>query len=1139
MASLGGQDGVWSRHNVTIVNAVPTLVNIMTSLGDGDLPRSIRLLNLGGEACPPALVERLYSDRLTIINTYGPTETTVTATYDILHPDRSVTIGTPLPSYHCLIIPIDEEDANKIGEPMDINAGVEGQLCIGGPCVGKGYVGRPELTASKFIQHPFFTDSRVYLTGDRVKLDDRGKLAFMGRIDTQVKHRGFRIELGEIESVLTANESVQVASVICARAGTDDAQLEAYVVLKEGEEVDQSEMTRVLQRCVKGLPAYMRPEQYVYMRHDELPRLASGKVNLNALHASSNARADAKKAQALIIAHLGKAATSEHSLEKGSPLDIVLRALKDTFPQAASMGVITPTADFFCDIGGHSLTAALVVSKIRKQSPADSPLKTIGLGDIYAHRTAETIAKQFEVVEVVSHNKLESVSSVSESGLSDYMPITNTRYVLCAICQIPALILFAFFSGLNLLTPYFVFDIIYLSHGIGYAILSTYATFVILPILMTFVGILGKWIVLGRARAGRYPLYGVYYYRWWLAGRFVDLITQDTVSDSPLYPPLLRLLGAKVGHHCHLGAMANGPALDLITIGHDVIVGKDVHLAVSTIEKGQLVLRSVTIEDEVHIGSHCVVDGDAVLEAGSKLESLSMLPEHTILPREQHWGGSPARFIGPSPSPFQGKPSRPSTMRHAVFGMACWVSITCILPILYLLPQIPGLALFVVLSLSKEGLSRWDQMAIVSLPASVCYIVCVFVELVIGRHLILGKIQPGTYSSTSLLVFRKWLVDRLMGLSLIVLHPVYATLYVVPYLRALGVKIGRGAEVSNVRGLAFNLTQIGDDSFLADNVLLGEPVTCGNTITYAPTIIGTRAFAGNSALLPQGTVLEDNTLVGVLSIAPDGQRQTPLRYGQSCFGSPAIKMPARPNAAVNHADHLLFRPRKRQVALRLFIEGLRIWLPRYLIIVGLAFGLEIFKKLHRDVGHVRAFVALPIFDFILFSVPALIITISLKWILVGGYVPSEWPLWSHQVWLSEFVTSLFESLLAPLLLYRLVGTPYLNMILRLLGADIGKKCTLMSHDMTEWDMVRLGDEAVLNLHAGPQTHLFEDRVMRVNQVNLGKRAVMKTYAICLPDSSLGEETELGALSVVMRGESVPPFEKWQGAPIKRCPQKIG
>jgi non-ribosomal peptide synthetase-like protein len=856
----------------------------------------------------------------------------------------------------------------------------------------------------------------------------------------------------------------------------------------------------------------MRPEHYVFLRHDEMPRLASGKVNLNALHAISNERAQPKVVQQSAVK------------DEMTPLEVIMQAMRETFPQAASNGTLTPTADFFCDLGGHSLVAAVLVSRIRKM--ARVPLKTIGLGDVYSMRTAQALADYYPEVSVKT--SLETSSEESVVIPSTHRPVSRARYTVCAIAQLPALALLAFINGLGLLTPYFVFDLVDLKHGTGWAILAAYATFVILPVFTAVVGIIGKWAVLGRAKEGRYPLYGLYYYRWWLAGRLTDLIEPAMVADSPLYSRLLRVLGAQIGTNGHFSAMPNEPCLDLISIGDDVVIGKDVVLTASIIEGGELVLQRITIGNRVNVGAHCVLEGGSRMEDGSKLESLSMLPAFTTVPAGAMWGGSPARFTGSAPVPSPEVAARPSRLHRFAFGFACALLSTFVIPLLYLAPQVPGLLMFVVVSLKKEGLSRWAQMGLLALPASVAYIVCVFLELVIARRLILGRMRPGTHRLLSFYMLRKWLVDRLMDLSLIVLHPVHATLYVVPYLRALGVQIGHGAEVSNIRGLNFELTEIGDQSFLADNVLVGEAVIEGNSITYEKTKLEARAFAGNSALLPQGITLPSNSLVGVLSLAPRD-----LAPGQSSFGSPPIRMPKRPLASANHPDHLLFRPGAKRVALRLFIEGTRIWLPRFIIIVALAFGLEIFKKMRHDVGHYWVWVMLPVFDFCLFSAPAIIITVTLKWILVGGYVPSEWPLWSVEVWLSEFVTSLYESLLAPILLRHLVGTPFLNMILRMMGADIGSMCTLLSHDMTEWDMVSMGDEAVLNLHAGPQTHLFEDRVMRVNKVTLARRSVMKPYAICLPDSNLGEESELGSLSLVMRGEAVPPMEKWNGIPIRR------
>ncbi len=190
-------------HQVTVLYCVPTLLATI----DCDIP-TLRALMVGGEACPADLVRRWSRSERRILNTYGPTETTVTATWCELLPDRPVTIGTPLPTYHAYIL-----DDHLCPVPR----GESGELCIGGPGVALGYLNRPDLTESRFVPNPVWYECtvapRLYRTGDLARFTPGGEIEYLGRIDTQVKIRGYRIELGEIEQILREEPAVENAVV--------------------------------------------------------------------------------------------------------------------------------------------------------------------------------------------------------------------------------------------------------------------------------------------------------------------------------------------------------------------------------------------------------------------------------------------------------------------------------------------------------------------------------------------------------------------------------------------------------------------------------------------------------------------------------------------------------------------------------------------------------------------------------------------------------------------------------------------------------------------------------------------------------------------------------------------------------------
>lgn len=944
---LGGAHGIWAQRGVTVVNAVPTLINIMTSLDDDcRLPPLIRLLNLGGEACPLALVNRLWSPRLRIINTYGPSETTVTATFKELFPEQTVTIGRPLPGYHALLLPVLDE-VPATWAPLEIKEGVEGELAIGGQCLGKGYVGRPALTQEKFINHPLASHAgeRLYRTGDRVRLDHNLDIVFLGRIDAQVKHRGFRIELGEIEQSIAAHPEVQTAAVILSSA---TSRLEAYIVMKDGGAVDVRDIRNVLHH----LPAYMVPEAFFFIPAEELPRLPSGKINARALQDISSQKASMHET----CSQSEKASDAGTLVDDDSDLGILLTAIAAVFPQSDNL---TATIDLFDDLGCHSLLAATLVSKLRKESPTGSIFKHLGLQGIYIHRTPEKIVAS--LADRFSDEK-QDVSSEPEGMeplplMTDRWPVSRQRYLLCSVAQVPALLLLFFITSLGLLGPYLVFYALFQLYDIGTAILGAYITFVIIPVFQTITAVLGKWVVLGKARPGEYPLYGTYYFRWWLAGQFIKLIDMVSIADTPILPAILRCLGASIGSGCHIGILYIGPAMDLVSIGNDVCMGKDIILSTSWVERGRLILKEVQIKSETYLGSHSVIEGGATIEEGAELGPLSMVPQGTRIPTGELWAGSPARFQVKVQNIGLMKRTRPGAMRVACMTLALAMSSTFVLPILLFGPQIPSMLLFDCVDI--PNVSQWTETAIVVVPAAIIYLILTYLELLVFRWLVLGKVVECTYRTTSVYWYRKWLVSRLMDMSLNILHPVYATLYVVPFLRSLGVKIGRGAEVSTARGINFELTEIGDESFIADHVLIGNETMRNHTVTLKKTVLKDRAFVGNAALVHQGSVIASNTLVGVLSTTP----ATPLKEGQSCFGSPPILMPARQQAQANHSDHLLYRPHRSQIALRLFIEGSRILLPRLVITSSLGFSTLIIGRIYNHWGIVASGFMLPLVYF--------------------------------------------------------------------------------------------------------------------------------------------------------------------------------
>ena len=371
-----------SEYRATILQATPAAFRMLLASdwgGNGSRPLEFpRKILVGGEALPPDLAEALTSRCEELHNMYGPTETTIWSTTGrVSGSPTSVTIGSPIDNTRIYILDVDLE-------PCPI--GVEGELFIAGDGLARGYRGRSDLTADRFLPDPIADEpgARMYRTGDLATWKSDGRITIAGRNDQQVKLRGYRIELGEIEATLRKLDAVTDCAVALWGEG-HDAQLVAYLI--GDEEIDTTAVRRALRTF---LPDYMIPA--VFTQLARLPLTPNGKFDRKALPAPARPLAE----------HHGVAPRT--SLE---------RALVAIWCEVLDIDGIGVTDDFFA-IGGHSLLAMQIATRVHAYYGA-----TVELRALFADPTIAGLAEHVEAV-VGDPEQVERVSrvivEVSEMG---------------------------------------------------------------------------------------------------------------------------------------------------------------------------------------------------------------------------------------------------------------------------------------------------------------------------------------------------------------------------------------------------------------------------------------------------------------------------------------------------------------------------------------------------------------------------------------------------------------------------------------------------------------------------------------------------------------------------------------------------
>ncbi|WP_168712299.1 non-ribosomal peptide synthetase [Streptomyces sp. A1277] len=323
---LAGQELVRTLRELRATHAVVAPAALAGAAAEG--VRGLECLVVGGEALPSELTVEWSAGRR-MFNAYGPTETTVCTTISAPLSGGDAPIGKPAWNVRAYVLD---------GRLEPVPTGVAGELYLAGPCLARGYLNQPGLTAQRFVACPFASGERMYRTGDLVRRRQDGELEYLGRADEQVKVRGFRVEPGEAEAVLARQPGVDQAVVVVREDRPGDQRLVGYVQAAAGTVLDPAQL-----RAAAGqvLPSHMVPSAVIVL--DALPLTVNGKLDRKALPAPALAGGAGR--------------------EPSTPVEGILCELFAQVLGVERVGV----DDSFFDLGGHSLLSAVLVARLEEQ----------------------------------------------------------------------------------------------------------------------------------------------------------------------------------------------------------------------------------------------------------------------------------------------------------------------------------------------------------------------------------------------------------------------------------------------------------------------------------------------------------------------------------------------------------------------------------------------------------------------------------------------------------------------------------------------------------------------------------------------------------------------------------------------------
>ncbi|MFT7616830.1 MAG: non-ribosomal peptide synthetase-like protein [Planctomycetota bacterium] len=1079
----------WLRdEKIAVFCPPPTLLKTTGCTAPGEVLPDLRLLYVGGEALDQDLA-RTWGTPFWLENGYGPTECTVTSLRCRVDPNVPVHIGSCVPG-------LKAHTLNEKGEQLP--QGTEGELCLSGVGLARGYLNLPEETSKRFQVHPAL--GRIYRTGDLVREEATGNYSFLGRIDTQVKIRGHRIELEEIETHSARCEGVSQAA--CRLQGPRGKEfIVAWIVPDDWHSLPAIEDIR--RYLAEQLPSHMVPQRFDFVR--ELPRSVGGKLARKAL---PEILVESKADQDFEPCGGEMEALVEHAF------DVVLER----------SGPLSAVAHFFNQLEGDSLKAAMVVSKLRENSETSS----VTVKDIYQHPTIRQLATN-----LVSNNDERSASKDQHRAKPEVRESKQRKPYLAALVQASWMLLNLSMAGpLVWFSLFKIVPWLLAEFSIGVLIvlvpfLSVAIALVLIPIYFGFV-VLMKIALVGKYTQRRAPVYGGFYLRHWIVQRLVGLLPWGLMSGTVFQNFALRCLGARIGKrvHIHRGVNLLQGGWDLLELGDDVTLGQGASVRLVDYVDGELHLAPVVIKAGATVDTRAGVCGNATVGAGAYLEALSVLRNGESMPAGELWDGVPAHHVGNAPA--RSTLDRSGEMGPVVHGVLS-IIMAFLFNLIFLLPWLGAIWLSArVWDIGSDEVIRWIAQPEVGSEFVWLMILLAFVGAPLGLMAqalfcrLLGKIETGCVSRWSFTYILVWTKTGAVDAANNVLS---GTLFWPMWLRLSGMKIGRNSEVSTIIDVVPEHIEIGTESFFADGIYLGGPRIHQGRVDMRRTKVGSNTFFGNHAVIEAGSELPDDILLGICTKSHDA-----IRQGSSWFGHPVFELPRRevitmPREVTHDPGFYLFSQ-------RLFWETMRFALPLFPLATALLWFVFVSGRLAGGVTAQVLFVDIPLLGAAMALTRCLGVLV-LKWALLGKIKPGQHGFWSSWCSRWDFLYVAWGAW-ARGILALLEGTPFLHWYLRAMGVRIGRSVTLSGGfaQVVDPDMIHIEDGATVN--GLFQAHSFEDRVLKMDHVHIRQNATTHDGSVLLYGADIGSGSHVMHHSVVMKKERLLPDSAYEGAPTSRC-----